>query len=891
MSQFVSPGVYILERDFSDYVAALGQTAVGMVGTAKKGPLNEPTLCTTPEEFLNIFGEPDVNQYGPYAAINYLRRGNQLYYVRVAKEYALEVGVFLSYSYDSNTDTYTITLTSTTHGISVGDWIRIREAGKRTSYTLKVSSVTGAVLELDPTSNTRLLNIEDYTSTVAVIDLDDSTVGAAANNAEVFAVGRYDSTITDLVKFTARHSGAWANYGSSSGVEITISDGGAFKNIDPATGSPYEDDDGTVLEGVLPSSPSVDSPLDLFAMTSAETVSQQMRGVNKDWFNTPVVSISNSSGVALFEVDDASFFSKGDNVAINGTVINSSSTYDDTDLYVSSTNTTTDKIRLANLAGAINITSTSSNAGYTKLNVNVTSGVIATDIVLISGTDITGLDGIHTVNSVATGVINIDLAWDVDYASATGTLKFGPEVTYLTTPGTSDTLGYALNKSRPAPAGVYLCTSVSSTDSKWKKIGLHTKQVRVFYQGRQVEMYEAVSGHDNTSNYFWDTVIGNPSNPVSGYVYAEYLGSGDNLGAQPMSTYQKVKFPNNPRLLLGNTTYAKIANTANAAAQSLYNARGVDGSNPTADAYIGTITDGGVYTGIQNFRRVELWDINLLCVPGVTLSSVITEIIDVCDDRNDCLGLIDTPLGLSVQEAIDWHNGQGTYTGDHAAFATNRAAAYYPWVKQYDPYTRSDIWLPPTAIIPAVIAHSDFTSEVWYAPAGINRGTVPNARAVETVVSKGHIEQMYGPGNGNALNPIAQFPKDGIVVFGQRTLQRTPSSLDRVNVRRLLFYIEKTVASAARKLVFEQNDPILWAQFRNLVEPFFKDLRGRRALEWYRVICDESTNPASRRNNNEMAAKIYIIPVKTAEKIILDFTLLPSGANVEEFIAADLGEA
>lgn len=890
MPQFVSPGVYILERDFSDYIAALGQTAVGMVGTAKKGPLNAPTLCTTPEAFLQTFGEPDVNQYGPYAAINYLRKGNQLYYVRVAKEYSLEVGVFASYELNGTTGIYTLTLTSDTHGISVGDWIRIREAGKRTSYGLKVSAVDGEELTIDSGSSSRVLNIEDYTASVAVIDLDDSSVGAAANNAEVFAVGRYDSSLNDLVKFTARNSGAWANYASSQGIEVVISDGGAFANVDPVTGAPYESDDGTILQGVLPSSPSLDSPEDLFALTSAQTVSKQMKGVNKDWFNTPVVTVSNASGIAQFEVEDTSFFTLGDNVIVNGTDINSTSSYDNGGLYVSEIDSGENKLKLADLDGSINITSASSNTGLTKLNVNITSGVIATDIVLITGTDIDGLDGIHTVSSVATGAITITTAWDSDFAVATGTLKFGPEVEYLTTPDTDDSLGYILNKDRPAPAGVYLCTSVSSTGSKWRKIGIHTKQVRIFYQGRQVEMYDAVTAHDNTSLFFWDTVIGNPSNPVSDYVYAEYLGAGDNLGAQPMSTYQRVKFPNNPRLLMGSSTYVKITDSDTSASLTLVNSRGVDGSNPNADAYIGTISETGVYTGVQNFRRVELWDINLLCIPGVTLSSVVAEIIDIVNERNDCLGLIDTPLGLSVQEAIDWHNGQGIYTGEHAAFVTNRAAAYYPWVKQYDPYTRSDIWLPPTAIIPAVIAYSDFSSDVWFAPAGITRGTVANARAVETVVSRGHIDMMYGPGNGNALNPIAQFPKDGIVVFGQRTLQRTPSALDRVNVRRLLFYIEKTIASSARKLVFEQNDPILWAQFRNLVEPFFRDLKGRRALEWYRVVCDESTNIPQRRNNNEMVAKIYIIPVKTAEKIILDFTLLPSGANVEEFIAADLGE-
>lgn len=887
MAQYISPGVYVVERDFSDYVASLGTTSVGMVGTAKKGPVNEPTFCSTPEQFLSIFGEPDVNQYGPYAAINYLRRGNQLWYLRVARSYDLEVGLFSSY--DSNTRT--LTLTAADHGIGVGNFIRIREPGKRTSWSLKIESINDEEVVIDSTTTSRIL--ETYTQGVAVIDLDVSTTGDASNNAELFAPGRYAASVYDQVKFTARHGGAWANYGSSQGIEILISDGGGFRNLDPVTGAPYEHDDGTLLEGVIPSNPSVDSPLTLLGYTSSDGVtSRQQRGVNRDFFNTEIISVVTDAGDAVFEVGDTSFFAEGDTIAITGSNINSSSSYDAVNLAVYSVVDTT-TMKLAELSATtitVSDAASASAGAETTLTVSNSATLIASDIILISSADVAGLNGWHTVTAQGSGTVTIDLAWDADFDGVTANINEGTIVPYLTSVADDDTYGYMLNLDRAAPAGVYLCTAVNSTRSQWKKIGLHTKQLRVFYQGRQVEVFDNITGYDSTDTHYWDTVIGNPSNPVSDYIYAEYLGSGDTAGAQPINTYQRVKHPNNPRLLMGTSTLVKVADSSVAASVTLLNSRGVDGNNPNADAYIGTITETNTYTGIQHFRRSELYDINLLCIPGVTLSSCVAEVLDVCEDRADCLGLIDTPLGLTVQEAVDWHNGQGIYTGDHVAFVSNKAAAYYPWVKQFDPYTRNDIWLPPTAILPAVYAHSDAKGETWFAPAGITRATIPNARAVETVVSRGDMDYMYGPGNGNAVNPIAQFTRDGIVVYGQRTLQRTPSALDRINVRRLMFYIEKTIATASRRLVFEQNDPILWGQFLNLVEPFFRDLKGRRALEWYRVVCDESTNPPQKRNNNEMGAKIYVIPTKSAEKIILDFALLPSGANVEEFISADLGE-
>jgi phage tail sheath protein FI len=801
MPQFVAPGVYVLERDFSDYVAALSQTAVGMVGTARRGPINAVTLITTPEQFLQTFGEPDANSYGPHAALNYLRRGNQLYYVRVAREFTLNSAVFSSY----NSGTRTFTFVAAPTGLAVGNYMRIRQDGKRTSAGLKVESITSE--EVVVTAETVSQLIETYDEAVAIMDYTDASNGAAANNAEVFAFDRYNNTLTDCVKFTARNPGNFSNYGSGGGVEVVIEDGGQFSNVDPVTGNTFTHVDGTPLAGVRPSAASVDTPEELLDLAASDGITTgQIRGVNHDYLNVPIVGFFDSTGDLELVVDDASLHTAGDTILINGTE---------------------------------------------------------------------NYDGVFEIDSIDTLNQRIVLVAPPAYSADT-------------------VQGTILNKDVPAPAGVYICTDASPADipangtraSVWTKVGVLTKVVKVLFQGRQVEMFENVLGYDPTSSMYWDTVIGSPSNPVSDYLYAEYIGAS---GEQPINSYNRVKHPNNPRYLMGTSTLVKIVDSSVATTLLKLNSRGIDGDNPASADFIGTINSSGESSGLQHFRKTELWDINLLCCPGNYTASVVNEVIEVCNERNDCLGLVDPPLGLTVQEVIDWHNGQGQWAGLHSAFVTNKAALYYPWVKQYDPYSRKDIWLSPTCIMPGIIANNDFAGETWFAPAGIQRGQVPNARAVETVVSQGDMEVMYGPGNGNAVNPIAQFSRDGIVVWGQRTLQRTPTALDRVSVRRLLFFIEKSVASSVRRLVFEQNDPILWAQFTNLVEPFLEDLKGRRALEWFKVVCDESTNIPQRRNNNEMYAKIYIIPVKAAEKIVLDFTLLPSGASVDEFISADLG--
>lgn len=798
MAQFIAPGVYTIERDFSDYVASLASTSVGMVGTAASGPINVPTLCTTPDQFISTFGQPTPNQFGPLAALNYLRRGNQLWYNRVAKQY--KVGPTLL---SGTAGSKSITISSGT--IAVGDYVQISEPGKRTTTNLQVTGVSGSTITFATDGNS-LLETYSVAASVGVcpIALYPGDASEAACAAEVVAYGRTGNSggsttaLNPVVLFQAASPGSWANFGSSQGIEIQITDGGQFSNVNPNTGQTFVNASGTPLKGVLPNAPSVDTIQQLVALSATAPVGQ-VRGVNSD---------SSNNGL--------------------GTIY-----------------------QLLSSASAIqSIAFSTPNVTLTLTSV---AGFSVGDLVQVSGATATGNNGTFTITGVNTGLNTIT------YANAAGAAQGGAAGTAL--------------------------------DNHWVCIGVLTKRVTVLYKGRQVEVFDNLIGYDPTSPNFWDTVIGTPSAPVSKYITCEYLGydgNGDATGQQPINTLNSVQYPHNPRLLMGVQETVLVTASSSSAAASFGFAIGYDGSNPNEADYVGVQATTG-WTGLQSFLRTEHYDINMLCAPGVTLAAVIQSIIAVCAARNDCLGVIDTPFGLTPQEAVDWHNGTGIYSGDHSAFVGNQAACYYPWVKQLDPYSGTQVWVPPTALIPGVVAYSDSVGETWYAPAGITRGTIPNVLTTAYPIAVGDVEFFYGPGNGNAINPIMTFAKDGIVVYGQRTLQRFPSALDRVNVRRLLFYIEKAIATSTRKLVFEQDDTVLWAQFVSLVTPFLKSLRGNRALQWFQVVCDSTTNTPQMMNNNEVGAKIYLIPTKTAEKIILDFTLLASGTNVSEFIAQDLG--
>jgi len=312
-------------------------------------------------------------------------------------------------------------------------------------------------------------------------------------------------------------------------------------------------------------------------------------------------------------------------------------------------------------------------------------------------------------------------------------------------------------------------------------------------------------------------------------------------------------------------------------------AGGEDGA-PVDDAdIIGSIGDPPTIpsTGLCLFENPETLDLNLLAVPGVTSTNVINKIISVCETRGDCLAILAVPFGKTVQGAVNWHNGTGGGVDDPAAaLNTSYAALYYPWLQIYDSLKDQLLWVSPEGHVASVIAHTDYVADPWHAPAGLERGLLRDVRDIEHSATQGERDYMYGPGHN--VNPAINFAGQGFVIWGQKTLQRASTALDRVNVRRMLLYMRKVIATAARTLLFRPNDARTWRNFIRLVTPVCNDIQSRRGIYAFRVICDETTNTDVRIDRNEMHGRILIQPTKTAEIISIEFTLLPTGASFDE---------
>jgi phage tail sheath protein FI len=236
------------------------------------------------------------------------------------------------------------------------------------------------------------------------------------------------------------------------------------------------------------------------------------------------------------------------------------------------------------------------------------------------------------------------------------------------------------------------------------------------------------------------------------------------------------------------------------------------------------------------------------------------------EERGDNIAVIDLVKYAQTVTAV---------TSQASNLNTSYGASYWPWVQTPDPYSGNIVWVPASTLIPAVFAFNDNAAEAWFAPAGFNRGGLATAVRAERRLTQAERDTLYQA----KVNPIATFPNQGLVVFGQKTLQTKASALDRVNVRRLLITLKDYISQVADNLVFEQNSIATRNAFLSQVNPYLSSVQQRQGLYAFKVIMDDTNNTADVIDRNQLVGQIYIQPTKTAEFIYLDFNILPTGAT------------
>ena len=266
------------------------------------------------------------------------------------------------------------------------------------------------------------------------------------------------------------------------------------------------------------------------------------------------------------------------------------------------------------------------------------------------------------------------------------------------------------------------------------------------------------------------------------------------------------------------------------------------------------------------------YDINMILMPGVAndiASHLVSKAIDTAEARGDTFTLADPVVkGSMIADAV---SAAETYD-------SNYTAMYWPWVQVNEPQIGRNVWVPPSAVMAGVIAFNDKVAHEWFAPAGLNRGGIDTAIQAERKLTHGNRDTLYDAN----VNPLATFPGEGVCAWGQKTLQKKSSALDRVNVRRLLIKVKKFIAASSRFLVFEQNNASTRTRFLNIANPFLERVQQQSGLTAFKVVMDDTNNTPDLVDRNILYGQIFLQPTRTAEFIVLDFTVMPTGAAFPE---------
>lgn len=947
MATFLSPGVFPREIDLSLTPSNVGPLRPVFIGTAKKGPLNTPTFVSNSQQALDIFGEPFTESYLMYAVMSFMEEGNQCYIVRVGVECedgqdsALDdicidlsgnkvkgwgrIPLFSGIDYGR----ITLRLIDDDHPLVIHD-SAVANVDYNDQSLSDTDGATTATLNFSGASGLS----DDYSGAI-----DDSWIVLITGNpddGEELAGATYE--VIRNSDNTVVSSGTLA--GTSTSQEIDIGDGLVF-NIEVTSGRLEEND--TFTFSAQPDNRTFEFSVEggsstTYTMTphTYTTVTEfvddinTLANVSEDYV---AIEYTNSEEVVVPQIrtDDAGRWIQllGSEAWANETG-SAKYQYDIPRSHLIGIDAGPYNITSQNNRISIDaIPSPVTGAGVTKhIEFSIANGVGIGAVDIASSIELSGVvAGTTYFNSFALTVpggtehvvilTSLTRMFDQLKLLATyshlKTLRFSEEIG-IAFPYTSSHRGFSDNRvSLPAsgevtPSNPLSCevdefSSDCASDSAYfeKIVGwLVATSPGTWLDGYTATVQLQTHGvGDLTGRY--QIIIKNPSGLVVDLIedvsfdttatryIANVLNPGTTFGGANGNEY--VNWEERPSYLENDPVNDPSSYVVRQPAQ-IYNKTFAGTANgiPLDPAYsseldAAVIGNPQLQTGIYSVQNSETFDINLLATPGFTSGAVIGQCLQLCESRGDTLYLVDPPFGLRPQQVVDWHNGM-LLSDLSNAINSSYGALYWGWLKIFDQFNQQNIWVPPSGHVSAVFSRTSRVAEQWFAPAGINRGRLLTALEVEYNPSLGERDLLYG--SGNSVNPIVAFPQDGIVIFGQRTLQRTETALSRVGVRMLLIYLKKNMIRILRSFIFEPNDTTTWSQVRTVLNPFLADIQSRRGLDGFKVVCDETNNTPERRDRNQLWVSVFLKPTKSIEFVVLNLVVLRSSASfsAEEVLAA-----
>ncbi len=939
MPVYLSPGVYPREIDLSVLPTAVGPLRPAFIGTAKKGPLNQPIFLSNSQQAIDIFGEPFPESYMMYNLLAFLEEGNQCYAMRVGVECE-----------DGQPEELTSICIDTSGARSSG-WGRI---------PLFTGIDYGRINLREVTSDSPLAFHDAAVADISYNDVDVSSTHGATS-ATLDTLGTYTGDSDDsyvMIITSAPDVSAFASVQGAGYQVVRNSDGEIV-----ASGYLVDDNDDGVSEWIpIGDGLSIRVNVSSGVLDENDTFSFTVQPDNRSFSVSVEGGVDNTYQMAVATYTSAEDFVTAFNALLSGEdYLMIEYTMEDGVTVIPQLRTTTagERIQIISTnswalevgsqqyawdiprsyllgvdSGLYNITTQNNRV---KINVigsestktvefNVPAGLNQTSATIANAVDLAGIvsgdvvwdsfeltvpgGNTHVVIVTSTAYQFDTLHMQANYSNLK-TLRFAEELNIpypykrayrgftdnrLTLPDsgeiTADTplscetdplsadcaadtsyfqniVGWLVSPSAGTWIDDYTITLELFTDGLGDAAGRY--KITVKKDGQVVDAIDDVS-FDKREDRYISSVI-NPGTKYGGsagnyYINWEERPAFLNNNVNDSSTFE-VRLPSQ----LNNKEFNGQAN-------------GIP-SDPAFSSELDSAVIGNpsISSGIYAFQNPEALDINLLLTPGFSTGAVIGTALQMCENRGEVLYLVDPPFGLRPQQVVDWHNGM-LLSDLRSAINSSYGALYWGWLKIYDQFSSDELWIPPSGHVSAVFSRTAREAEQWFAPAGLRRGRLLTALDVEYSPTQAERDLLYG--SGNAVNPIVKFPQDGITVWGQRTLQRSQSALDRVSVRMLVNYLKKNLIRLLRNFIFEPNDRVLWKQVEATINPFLSDVQARRGLSAFNVIVDETNNTPERIDRNELWVSVFLKPTRDVEFVALNIALLRTGASfsAEEVLAA-----
>jgi len=822
-SGIVSPGVFTQEFDQSFLAGGVAQIGAAIVGPTVKGPALIPTQITSFGQFQAIFGSYTDDSYVPFVVQDYLRNGNVITVTRLLYE-----------------DGYKLTN---------GALAIIAQSGS----TKIVTHV------LHPT--------QPVTTTGATALFEDSVLLDAGNGAFALKIsGSYVAAASTPIGFSGAFLVAEGNAISSSIVPT------ANKYLSKVFGtSPKSNDYPVYVQYENTTAYSAFANLAQVSMSLASASSfellQDYQTAATPWITSQKIGSTTKNLIKFYTLSHGTSVNFEVKVGIKDIRLSDEiadpSGYGSFTVEVRRVNTLSPSPGIANSPYTSQDTDKVPDVVETFVNVNLNPNS-PRYIAKIIG------DRYSTVTDAGNITVN------GDYPNLSKFIRVDVE----------DGVANASNDKTLVPFGFRSATSpvpMFSSSINLEAVSYKTSQV--------------VSSEYNSKNYFgFDFTKQNNLNylapiPTSGSVTGSnvdfYLGD---VSQDAQASYPTVATAYSGTLENALTTSTFSDNIAVASRKFIVPLQGgFDGTRPNLPKYSGTniaasntfgfdcstSTSPGTVAYNKAFSllgNTDYYDINMLLTPGIidSIHPLVTSAArTLAETRQDIFYVMDSNV---LTDSIS------TVVGQVTTLDSNYTATYWPWVRIVNPGKNVPIWVPPSVVVPGALTFNDAVAAPWYAPAGLNRGGLTNVSDTYETLSQSKRDTLYEA----RINPIANFPNDGVVIWGQKTLQARPSALDRVNVRRLLITVKKFIASATRYLVFEQNTTQTRDRFLAIVNPYLEQVRAQQGLSAFRVVMDGTNNTPDLIDMNILYGQLFLQPTRTAEFIVLDFNIQATGATFPE---------